>query len=244
MVLHVISDIFLSFHEKALDQHNINPETTHIILTGDISVENKRSMLYAETMSKLYPNADIIYNYGIAELIGKRIKAARDGFNVKFDYYKKNGNRLFHPKGQVINGYDFYCTLGWPLYQNLKDFLDSRLSHGTVQDYTEEFYIDNMKMTSKMARTWTYEFIETEAKKELEDILTWYETDLSAKKILVTAYGPNNPSEFLLNTNYKVFDNKDFPDLLWIHGGQRHIDNEYKLCLSGRDRSHYVRLEQ
>jgi hypothetical protein len=244
MVLHVISDIFLSFHEKAVDQHYIDAKTTHIVLTGDISIENKRSMLYAETLSKLYPNMDIIYNYGIAELIGKRIKAARDGFSVKFDYYKNLGSRLFHPKGQVINGYDFYCTIGWPQYQNLDDFASSRLNKGTVQDYTEEFYIENVKMTNKMARAWTYEFVEHEAKKELEDVMTWYETDLGAKKILVTAYGPYSFSEFLLKANYKVLNNLALSNLLWIHGGSKQISNNHYLCSSGRNRSHYVRLEQ
>lgn len=242
-MFHIISDIFLDFHEKAPDQHQIPTGAEYVLITGNISLENKRSMLYAETLAKQYPHMKVIYNFGLAELIGKKFQGAVDGVYSKIRYLRNVPPNLYYPKGELIGEFDFYSAIGWPLYPDLESFENSRLIKDTVIDYTEEFYIGDLCVTDKYQRPFDYQFITDQAAIETDLIRSWIENDQGKQKILVTAFG-NHFNSYLIESNYTVLPSLDLSSVTWVFGSDSKILTKNQISLSGRDRSHCVSLKQ
>ena len=242
-MFHIVSDIFLDFHEKAIDQHQIPSTTSYILITGNISLENKRSMLYAETLAKQYPHAKIIYNFGLAELIGKKFQGAVDGVYTKIRYLKNVPLNLYYPKGEVIGGYDFYSTIGWPVYSNIESFENSRLPKGTVIDYTEEFYIGDLCVTDKYQRSFDYQFSIDQANDEANLVKEWLKVDQGKQKILITGFG-NCFSNYLIDSNYKVLPSLDLSNVIWVFGSDFRIMTKNQISVPGRDRTYCFSLVQ
>lgn len=242
-MFHVISDIFLSFHEKALEQHQLPNDLEYIVVTGNISTENKRSMLYAETLAQMYPRSRLIYNFGLAELIGKRFQGAVDGIYNKIQYLKNVPSNLYYPKGDIIGDYDFYSTMGWPNYQTEIDFTQSRLAQDTVIDYTEKLYINGILMTDRYQRPYDYNFVKDQIDKEQKNISQWLSHDQGKQKVLVTAFGKEF-NNYLINPNYSVLDTLNLSKVIWIFGSSSVIHTPTRISFPGRSRLNYFILEQ
>lgn len=64
--IHVISDLFLGFNESSPEEEII-PDVDLVVLNGNIG-QLKRSMFYAETLCKKYPQIQFIFNNGETEI--------------------------------------------------------------------------------------------------------------------------------------------------------------------------------
>jgi protein associated with RNAse G/E len=113
-MFHIISNSSIGHMDLDPEQHIIDPNTKYIIIAGNTSVTNKRAMLYAEQLAKMYPNSYIIFNHGVLESKQGLYDRIRDGFELHINEFKKSPKNLYFPKGTVIGDYDFYCTTGWP----------------------------------------------------------------------------------------------------------------------------------
>lgn len=245
-MLHIVSDLELDLHDRAEDQLKINSNTKYIIVPGNISDTNKRSMLYAETLAKLYPNSYIIYNYGLLESYDAEWGKMVDGFELYINDFKRAQPNLYHPKGAIIGNYDFYCTVGWPTFWSDKDFNNSYIKTNIWLSVNEEFYIDDILMSSKMPTYPTIDFVKNQIKMEEEKIQNWLDKDTGVQKILVSNIG-NSSYNYMKTTNFKIFPNLDLKNVVWICGGAEEIikvDNNYKtICLPGKNRKRYLTLD-
>lgn len=241
-MIHIISDLNLGFHEIAEEQLLVNPETKYIIVTGNVSRENKRAMLFVERLASANTQATVIYNYGLEELRGKLYSAVLDGFNTRVNIFKKSPINLIMPLGRFIDdNFDFFTTLGWPAYADT-DFYQSSLIKKTVSSWDEEFWIDDFCVTTKFARVYSPNFVRGMIEEEYNKINNWLLDKTSKKKILVSANGPNS-KRFLLNTNYSLFKELDLSNVLWISGGDNdHID-QHRISLPGKNRNRYISLD-
>ena len=124
--IHLISDLFLDFHEFSIEEEVI-PDVDLCVINGNIGMI-KRCMLYAETLSRKYPDIQFVINLGQYELY--------EAFNEKFKdelheniLIRKNTNSSW-PKNlhysrepiqiKVKSGYtlDILCLYGFPLIYN------------------------------------------------------------------------------------------------------------------------------
>lgn len=123
--VHVISDLYLGFNEMAPEEH-ILPDVDLVVINGNIG-HIKRSMLYAETLCRQYPNIKFIVNLGETEryrTIDKHKNEVEDQL-----HFRKRNNNTWPPnlywdtepmiidlgKGRKI---DVLCLYGFPKIHN------------------------------------------------------------------------------------------------------------------------------
>ena len=124
-MFHIVSDLQLSYLDPAPDQYELSSTPEYIIITGNISSQNKRTMIYAEELANRYQSSKIIFNHGILELKGSEYTKVQDGFRLHINDFKRSPPNLYFPTGMCIGDYDFYCTIGWPIFNKEEDFLNS-----------------------------------------------------------------------------------------------------------------------
>lgn len=238
-MIHIISDLNLGFHEKAEDQFRLRPEANYIIITGNISKENKRSMLFAEQVAEANPNSTVIYNFGLEEIRGKLYSAVVDGYNIRVNVFKKSPSNLKMPMGRYIDdNYDFFTCMGWPSYDQ-DNFNQSSLILKTVKSWNEEFWIDDICVANRFGKPFDEHFVKSMIDNECEKIKEWLQSPTEKKKILISATGLKS-KQFLLNDNYTLFPDVDISEVLWISGGDTaYIEKNY-ISLPGRNRNYYI----
>lgn len=123
--LHVISDLYLGFNEFANEEHEI-PEVDIVFINGNLG-HPKRSMLYAETMCKKYPNIPFVVNLGETERYysadkyknevedALRFRRNRNDTWPKNLYWDTEPMIIDLGQGRKI---DVFCTYGFPFIHN------------------------------------------------------------------------------------------------------------------------------
>ena len=243
-MIHIISDLDIDYQDFAEDQNNINQDCKYIIITGNVSLENKRSMIYLDTLSKKYPAATIIFNFGLIDVMAKPYEGVKSMLDVKINDFKKFDKNIYLPlKPMVIGDYEFLCAFGWPYIRDEEEFNRSNLVKNTIIAWDGEFYIDDICVSKKFPRVYTMGFVNEQAAREEEMINEWLNTESTKQKILVTAQGPDSENIFK-TTKVEIFPNLNLNGIVWITGGVTDYVGPYKNCrlikLPGRDRSRFL----
>ena len=243
-MIHIISDLNINYQDFAKEQDIISQPCSYIIVTGNFCKENKRSMIYIEKLSRNYPDAHIIFNFGLFDVMGKPYEGIRSMLDVKINEFKKFDKNIYFPlKPQIIGNYDFLCTFGWCYISDEEEFKRSNLVNETIISWDGEFYIDDVLMSKKFPKVYTIDFVNEQAALEEETIRQWLNIDNGKQKILVTAQGPDSENIFK-TTNVEVFPNLDLSGIVWVTGGVSDYVGDYKNCrlikLPGLDRSRFL----
>lgn len=243
-MIHIISDINIDYQDFAEDQNLISQDCGYIIVTGNIAMDMKRTMIYIEQLASIYPNTKIIFNFGLFDVMGVPYEGIRSLLDAKVnDFSKFNKNIYFPLKNTVLGNYDFLCTFGWPYISDEIEFKQSNLLNNTMISWDAEFYIDGIFISNKFRRDFTLDFVNNQAADEEARIKQWLTTDLGKQKILVTGQGPDSEN-ILKTTKFEMFPNLDLKNVVWITGGSSDYIGPYKNCrlirLPGRDRSRFL----
>lgn len=144
--IHVISDLFLSFNEHS-DEDEILPDADLVIINGNIG-HLKRSMLYAETLCKKYPDTPFIYNLGESELyhlIPKFVGEIEDSLRMRKNVNTTWPSNLYWPETPEIitarNGYKFdvLCTYGFPQIHSYQgEWKDTRWARFYIKEILDD----------------------------------------------------------------------------------------------------------
>lgn len=227
-MIHIISDLKLHYLDPAEDQHNLPNDCSYIIIAGNVSRDIKRAMLYITDIAKKYPQAQLIFNFGLCDTQCIAFQTTQDVFDLRINSFKQCPENIHFPlRGGIIGDYDFLSVFGWPKFQSNEDFLASRLIHDTIIDWTEEFYIDDIKIESNYPKAWNLEFVNEQIKKEAETIKNWISEDRGLPKVLVTAQGPNSKS-VIDSEKFEIFADLDLSGITCVAGGDTDYVGHYK----------------
>lgn len=243
--IHVISDLFLGFNEKAEFEHTI-PAVDLVIINGNIGLL-KRSMLYAETLCKKYPNVKFIYNFGELEAYYNRDDKEPNLFSKQMHLRKNEGN--FWPKNLYWDDepfildfedgrrLDVLCVYGFP---NIVKY-DGEWEHThwyknyNILDQIEDIDIKNTVIKPKntsyvkhgtsrnMVRA-TPEYINQCHLMEKEKVQK-FELRKTATKLLITHINPYKDNRYfnLYTRPYEIH----LLDGYWIASNQSSIDTQF-----------------
>jgi hypothetical protein len=228
------------------EQHVIDNNTKYIIIAGNISKTNKRSMLYAESLAKMYPSINVIFNFGLSEISQQIFDSVENGFEFHINSFKKSPANLHYPKGVCVGNYDFYCTMGWPTIIEENNFDDSYIIKELWKDIDQEFYIDDILMSKNYPRWFTLEDVIEKFNKEKIKVTKWLENDQGKQKVLISALSDWS-SSYIGKSTYSTFNGIDLSEIIWICDGDNDFigshRNSHVICLPGRDRSRYISEE-
>lgn len=99
--IHVISDLLYGFHEPTEPADEIlPPDVDLVIFNGNLATNPKRSILYAYTMAKKYPDVQFVYNLGMYERYWKMIP--------KYEYEREDNIAI-----RISSGGDWLPNLHW-----------------------------------------------------------------------------------------------------------------------------------
>lgn len=192
---HIISDLNLDLFDHAEEQHILEPDVEYVVLAGNISVTIKRTMLFAETLAKKYPNAKLIFNYGYQELLQIEYYKVQNSVIQRIKFFEKSPSNLFFPKGEVVGSYDFFCTEGFP-YLDQQEFELSIFPKEFIIKVDGDLYIGDRLVCRRNPRYFDYSYYLDLYQKELEEITTWLGIDRGLPKILVTGLGKYNMPKY------------------------------------------------
>ena len=242
-MFHVISNSSLGHLDWEPEQHIIDPKTNYIIVAGHTSITNKRSMLYAETLAKMYPSSHIIFNHGVLESSQGLYDRIEDGFELHVNEFKKTPANLNFPKGKCVGDYDFYCTVGWPTIIKENNFHESFFVKFLHKSTDQELYIDGQLITTHYPRWYTLENVIEKSNLEKEKVAKWLSIDQGKPKVLISAMGDQSAS-YVGKSTYTIFEGIDLTGITWICGGDFDFIGPYRgasiICLPGRDRTRYI----
>jgi hypothetical protein len=245
-MFHVISNSSLGHLDWEPEQHIIDPKTNYIIVAGHTSITNKRSMLYAETLAKMYPSSYVIFNHGVLESSQGLYDRVEDGFELHVNEFKKTPANLNFPKGKCVGDYDFYCTVGWPTIIKENNFHESFFVKSLHKNMDQEIYIDDQLMSKHLPKMYTLENVIEQKNVEKEKIIKWMATDKGKPKVLISAMGDQGPS-YVGDSTYTTFEGIDLTGITWICGGDHDFIGPYRgahvICLQGRDLTLYISEE-
>lgn len=144
--IHVISDLYLRFNEHS-HQEELLPDVDLVIINGNIG-HIKRSMLYAETLCKKYPDIQFIYNLGETELyhtMPKFYGEIQESLSIRRSTNSTWPKNLhWCDKPQIIQcrnhaKFDVLCTYGYPKIHRVKtSWEDTRWSKFYVTDIIDD----------------------------------------------------------------------------------------------------------
>jgi hypothetical protein len=245
-MFHVISNSSIENLGWEHEQHIIDPKTNYIIVVGNTSITNKRSMLYAETLATMYPSSHVIFNHGVSESYLGLYDRVEQGFELHVNEFKKVPTNLNFPKGKCVGDYDFYCTVGWPTIIKENSFHESFFVKSLHKNIDQELYIDGQLMSTHYHRWYTLEDVVEKSNLEKEKIIKWLATDQGKPKILISAMGDQSPS-YVGDSTYITFEGIDLTGITWICGGDFDFiglrRGAHVICLPGRDRTRYISKE-
>jgi hypothetical protein len=240
-MIHIISDLGLHYLDHAKNQHDLPDGCKYIIITGNISKENKRTMLYITELANKYPESKLIFNFGYYETHGIAYQKVVDVFDLRINSFSQCPPNISYPlKGQIIGDYDFLTVFGWPKFNNEQDFLQSNCIVDTVIDSDEKLYIDDILVTSEFIRRWSFDFANMQQQQELAVVKNWLQQDNKRPKVLITGQGPYS-TQVLRSEKFEIFPDVDLTGVTWICGGDREYIGPYKnaklIQVPGFDRS-------
>jgi hypothetical protein len=245
-MFHVISNSSIEHLDWEPEQHIIHPGTNYIVLAGNITLTNKRAVLYAETLAKMYPDVHIIFNHGVLEAYQGLYDRIEQGFELHVNEFKKTADNLNFPKGKCVGNYDFYCTVGWPTIIEENNFHESFFVKSLHKSIDQELYIDGQLMTNHYPRWYTLENVIEKSNLEKEKVAKWLSVDQGKPKVLISAMGDQGAS-YIGKSTYTTFEGIDLTGITWICGGDFDFIGPYRgahvICLPGRDRTRYISEE-
>ena len=245
-MFHVISNSSIEHLDWEPEQHIIKPGTNYIILAGNITLTNKRAVLYAETLAKMYPDVHIIFNHGVLEAYQGLYDRIENGFELHVNEFKKTADNLNFPKGKCVGDYDFYCTVGWPTIIEENNFHESFFVKSLHKSIDQELYINGQLMTNHYPRWYTLENVIEKSNLEKEKVAKWLSIDQGKPKVLISAMGDQGPG-YVGDSTYTTFEGIDLTGITWICGGDQDFIGPYRgahvICLPGKDRTRYISEE-
>jgi hypothetical protein len=245
-MFHVISNSSIEHLDWEPEQHIIKPGTNYIILAGNITLTNKRAVLYAETLAKMYPDVHIIFNHGVLEAYQGLYDRIENGFELHVNEFKKTADNLNFPKGKCVGDYDFYCTVGWPTIIEEHNFHESFFVKSLHKSIDQELYINGQLMTNHYPRWYTLENVIEKSNLEKEKVAKWLSIDQGKPKVLISAMGDQSAS-YVGKSTYTTFEGIDLSGINWICGGDFDFigpnRGAHVICLPGRDRTRYISEE-
>lgn len=205
--IHIISDLFLGFNERATEEHNI-PDVDLVIVNGNIG-HAKRTMLLLETLCKAHPDKVFIYNLGYTEKFktagGKWINEAEQAAKVRSKMNNTYPINLFFPvtESMVVTTrnnaqFDILCVFGFPKISSYNgrwedSWYHTHVSSGLTTDINHPLF-KKPKDTSNVDHGLiplmaTVDFINEQHAIETEIIRKW-EINPTHPKILVSHINP------------------------------------------------------
>jgi hypothetical protein len=216
-MFHIISDLNLNYMDHAENQYIIGKNPEYIIITGNISNQSKRTLIFAEKLADLYKTSNIIFNCGITESYKGEIDLIEDGFQIHINNSKNPYKNLYFPKGKVIGDYDFYCTIGWPNILDSDGFHDSYFAKYLYISYDQDIYIDDILMSRMFPRFFNVDHIALLFHEEQQQVKKWLQNDQGKEKILVTNLDELSKN-YLGNIKCNFFPELDLSEITWISG--------------------------
>ncbi len=238
-MIHIISDLNLGFYEEAVDQLQVPNETTIILVSGNIAVDHKRSMLFSHTLAEKHPSKQVLVNLGISEILNRRPMVIKEAFQLKCTMGTEKLPNFHYPSGKIIGNYDFYSHIGLPILSGdeLELFYDK---WRIFNDYTGHIYIDDILVSNKSYNKFTLEAYNEMVHKENMLLENWLNHDTGKQKVLLL--GISSLSEDLkgicLQSQDVLLENND---LIIVSCGKEFTQikkgNSYIVSSPGRDRT-------
>jgi hypothetical protein len=220
--LHVISDLYLGFNEFATEEHTI-PEVDIVFINGNLG-HPKRSMLYAETLCRKYPNIPFVVNLGETEryYIGDKYKnEMEDSLKLRKNNSATWPKNLYWDTEPMIidlgmgKKIDVFCIYGFPYIHSFNgSWTDIPWSNyhavpdvhtdclDTEYKPTETSHVKHGRAVLYADQNWINEkHIEEENK-----VRKWELTQNELTKVLVTHINPINDNRCINQTvtPYKI----------------------------------------
>lgn len=231
--IHLISDLDYGWNEWSSEEDLELPDVDLIVLNGNIG-RLKRSMLYAETIARKYPNTKVIYNLGWLEqyymVIGKsdneQIKNTENRFKLNPSVPK---NLHFSLDSQIIkfnNGFelDVLTTFGFCEIHKLNTAWENTIwfkkcvsridfARGKIEGLPTDDVIHG-----QVPYFATPEWMHEQYIKEYDKVRNW-ENTVTCKKLLITSA---NPYQDKLYDNLEVSPYKiHLQNGLWLCSGSK-----------------------
>lgn len=225
--IHIISDLFLRFNEHDPSQE-ILPDVDIVIINGNIG-HPKRSMLYAETLCKKYPDVKFIYNLGESELYHLPPKYAgelEESMRIRRSANSTWPSNLHWPETSEIitcrtgESYDVLCTYGFPKIHSIEgEWANSRWARYYIKeilddiDPTGKWYKPDETSTVRHGHVFDFATMDwINEKHEIERLrVKKWELVPNHKKILVTHLNPYKDS--------RITNQITSPYLIHLHKG-------------------------
>ena len=239
-MFHIISDLNLNYMDHAEDL--LPDRVKYIVITGNISNQSKRTLLYAERLANTYSNSNVILNCGITESYKGEIDLVEEGFDIYLNKNKINNKNLYFPKGKIIGDYDFFCTIGWPDINDATGFEDSYFSKYLYAAFDQSIYIGDMLMSDRYPRFFDVDEIRIRFEEELNRVQIWLDNDQGKKKILITSLG-NSSQQYLGKITCSFFTSLNLSNVIWICGGDNESITSKIITCPGKDRSKLINLD-
>jgi len=231
--LHVISDLCLYMYEQTAPEDTVIPPCDLVIINGNCGYV-KRTMIYAESMCKKYPDTTFILNLGMREVIHQKNETEiQDGLIFRkslSEHWPKNLLFSNKPIKLTIKNQDIniLCLRGYPkVAESVQDDATWRSTewyrftyHGITHNQNDfkpkaaaDVYHGHFPIWS------TPELCRRDHDKELSIINTWLgDTTDNETKVLVTTFSPlNDPC--LGDIPYEMLP--DISPNYWIVGGTK-----------------------
>jgi len=216
--IHIISDLFLGFNERATEEHNI-PDVDLVIVNGNMG-HPKRTMLFLETLCAAHPDKIFIYNLGYTERYktagGKWVNEVEQAGKIRSiinDLWPKNLYRPLNESTIITTRnnakFDVLGVFGFPKISGHigpweNTWYHRHISSGITEDFRHPLF-KKPKDTSdvdhgKIPLFATLDFINEQHEYETNLIKQW-EIQETHPKILITHINPFKDSR---NENLNV----------------------------------------
>jgi len=230
MLVHVISNLDLRFHEFNSEEDECIPDGVDLVVfCGGFSNRMKRSLLYCETLVQKYPDTKFVLNMStidhfmeVPDILYSAMRVRYENSPLKNLYYSKDSFE--------IEGYDILTLIGWPKVNEVPADLEKvfgkprprYLKDGECCNNQFRYFVTTEEMNAFYAQ-------------EREKIEQWLANDTGKQKLLITGTSPKNDPYL---GEYSLYEDLDLSGIIWIHGGSEaydKIENDIRLiCNPGR----------
>ena len=216
MLVHVISNLDLRFHEFNSNEDEIIPDGVNLVVfCGGFSNRMKRSLLYCETLIQKYPDIDFIINMApidhymeVPDILYSAMRVRYENSLLRNLYYSKDSFEL--------GDYDILTLVGWPKVNDVPEKLEKVF--GTPRP---RYLKDGECCNTQFRYFVTAEEMDVFYHQELDRLEKWLSNKSDKQKILITGTAPiNDPYA----GEYKLYENLDLSGIIWIHGGSETRD--------------------
>jgi len=230
MLVHVLSNLDLKFHEFTPEEDAVIPDTVDLVIfCGGFSNKMKRSLLYCETLVEKYPNIKFIlnmspidHNTDVPDILYSAMRVRYENSSLKNLYYSK--------KPFVIDNYDILTLVGWPKVNQISPKLEKVF--GTPRP---RYLKDGECCNTKFRYFVTLEEANAFYEQERVILEKWLAEDSGKQKILITGTAPTNDP---YAEEYELYEDLDLSKIIWIHGGTETYDKTENgtrlICNPGR----------